>query len=723
MFLYIGLLLTVLAFGVMSCSKKDSEEAVKQDDSTAVEQSASEAQLAGENPLLSEFKTPFGVPPFDQIKPAHYLPAFKEGMAQQNKAIETILTNTEAPNFTNTIEAMDHSGIKLREIRNIFEAMRGSNTNDELQQIANDISPMLSKHEDEILLNAALFQKVKAVYEQKDQLSLTEEQAKLLEESYKAFVRGGANLDAEKKTRLKEINERLAVLGVKFGDNVLKETNRFELIIDNKEDLSGLTDSCISAAAETAEAKGHKGKWMFTLHKPSLIPFLQYSDRRDLREKMFKAYIETSNHNDELDNKEIIKEIVKLRAERAKLMGYKSHAHYTLEPNMAKEPEKVFELLNKLWKPSLELGKKEAIELQEMIKKLGGDFQLQPWDWWYYAEKLKKEKYDLDDELLRPYFKLENVRDGAFYLANQLYGIKFLERTDLPKYHPEVQTFEVQEADGTHIGILYMDFHPRDSKRGGAWMNNLRDQYVLDGRNVSPVVTNNGNFTRPTGDKPSLLNFDEVSTLFHEFGHGLHGLLSKCNYLGLSGTAVPIDFVELPSQIMENWVTEPELLKVYAKHYKTGEVIPQDLIEKIKKSALFNQGFTTIEYLAASLLDMDWHVLEAPGDIDVLQFETDAMNKINLIPEIVPRYRSTYFRHIFSSMYSAGYYSYIWAAVLDADAFEAFKETSLFDQKTAKAFRENILQKGGTADAMTLYKRFRGAEPDITPLLKRRGIL
>lgn len=676
----------------------------------------------GENPFFREFNTPFQVPPFGEIKEEHYLPAFKEGMKQQQQEIEAIVNNPEAPTFENTIEALENSGALLRKASNVFDILNGSMTNDRMQEIAKEVAPLRSKHEDDILLNEKLFQRVKAVYNQKDKLNLTTEQNMLLEKYYKDFVRGGANLDEEKKAKLREINQELSLLSVKFGENVLKENNRFELIIKNEEDLAGLPQSVITAAAEAAKERGHEGKWVFTLHKPSMIPFLRYSEKRDLREKIFKAYINRGNNNDELDNKAIVSRIVVLRVKRANLLGYKTHADFVLEMNMAKKPENVYNLLERLWQPALKMAKKEAKELQEMIYKEGKDFKLQPWDWWYYAEKLKKVKYDLDEEMIRPYFKLENVRNGAFYVANKLYGIQFIERTDIPKYHQDVKVFEVKEADGSHIGILYTDYFPRASKRGGAWMNSFRKQSRLGGKEIHPVITNNGNFSKPTGDRPALLSSEEVSTLFHEFGHALHGLLSNCTYNRLSGTAVPRDFVELPSQIMENWAFEPEVLKVYAKHYKTGEVIPQELIDKLKKASHFNQGFATVEYLAASFLDMDWHTLTEAEELHVEKFETASMNKIGLLPEIIVRYRSPYFRHIFSGGYSSGYYSYIWAEVLDADAFQTFKETNLFDQKTAQAFRRNILEAGGTEDPMTLYKRFRGAEPKVEPLLKRRGL-
>ncbi len=681
------------------------------------------AKAAENNPFFSAYNTPFNAPPFDKIKPEHYEPAFKKGMEEQKKEVEAIISNTEAPSFANTIEALDNSGQLLSKVGYVFGNLRAADTNDELQQIAKDISPLMSKHRDDIALNEKLFARVKAIYEQKDKLNLTVEQKTLLENHYKNFVRGGANLKAEQKDKFRKINSELALLSLKFGECILKENNDFQMVLDKKEDLVGLPQSVIDAAAETAKERKLEGKWVFTLHKPSLIPFLQFSSKRELREKMFKGYINRGNNGNELDTKDTLKQIVKLRIERANLLGYETHSHYILEEYMAKKPENVYKLLNKLWKAALPIAKKEVKELQAIIDKEGGTFKLEAWDWWYYAEKLKKAKYDLDDNELRPYFKLENVREGAFYVANKLYGITFTEIQDIPKYHADVKAFEVKEADGKHIGVLYVDYFPRSSKRGGAWMNAYRKQNKRGGKHVNPIITNVCNFTKPTADTPSLLSFDEVGTLFHEFGHALHGLLANSTYDELSGTSVATDFVELPSQIMENWASEPEVLKVYAKHYKTGEVIPQALIDKLKKSGHFNQGFITVEYLSAALLDMGYHTLKKAEDFDVLTFEKETLDKIGLIPEIVVRYRSSYFRHIFAGGYSSGYYSYIWSAVLDADAFEAFKEKKdLFHQETAKAFRENVLSKGGTDEPMNLYKAFRGAEPKIEPLLKRRGL-
>jgi len=676
------------------------------------------------NPFFTEWTTPFGTPPFDQIKEEHYKPAFLEGMKRQKEEIQSIINNPEPPTFANTIEALEYSGSLLTKVENVFENLLSAHTNDTLQAIAKETAPLLSQHYDDIYLNTKLFERVKAVYEQKDNLDLTDEQQMLLTKYYKDFVRAGANLDETKKSRLREINQELSLLTLKFGENILKENNAFELVIENKEDLVGLPDNVIAAAAEAAKERGKEGKWVFTLHKPSMIPFLQYSPRRELREKIFKAYINRGNNNNEYDNKAIVARIIALRIEKANLLGYKTHADYILEENMAKTPANVYKLLNQIWEPALRKAKEEAQELQKLIKEEGHDFQLQPWDWWYYAEKLKKRKYDLSEEMLRPYFQLENVIQGAFTLANKLYGLQFVERTDIPKYHPDVRVFEVKEADGTHVGILYTDYFPRPSKEGGAWMNSFRKEYKINNQKITPIICNVGNFSKPTQDQPALLSYEEVSTLFHEFGHGLHGLLSDCTYRRVSGTAVPRDFVELPSQIMENWVGEPEMLQLFARHYQTGEPIPNSLIEKIKRARFFNQGFATVEYLAASFLDMDWHTLTEPvPEEKVIDFENQSLEKIGLIPQIIVRYRSPYFSHIFAGGYSAGYYSYIWSEVLDADAFQAFKEKGLFDQETARSFRENILAKGGSEDPMTLYLRFRGAPPRVEPLLKRRGLL
>jgi peptidyl-dipeptidase Dcp len=676
-----------------------------------------------ENPFFAPFGTPFETAAFDKIRNEHFLPAFQEGIRRHEKEIDAISSNPQAPDFENTVVALDRSGDLLVSVSNVFYNLTSANTSEELQAIAKEVSPLLTTHYDNILLNAKLFARIKAVYDRKDQLGLNTEQATLLDKTYKQFARGGANLPEDKQAQLREINKELSLLSLQFGDNMLAETNAFKLVIDKEEDLAGLPQFVRDAAAAAAKEDSLDGKWLITLHSPSRIPFLQFSDKRELREKLLKAYINRGDNNNQYDNKKIASKMAALRVKRANLLGYPTHADYVLEENMAKNPAAVYTFLDKVWTAALPVAKKEEAELQSMIDKEGSNFKLEAWDWWYYAEKLRKQKYDLDEEALKPYFSLENVRQAMFDVATRLYGITFNERNDIQKYHPDVRTFEVKEADGKHIGILYMDFFPRASKEGGAWMNSFRDQYRTADSSVTPIISMVLNFTKPTPDMPSLLTFEEVETMFHEFGHSLHGLLSDCTYRKTSGTSVPRDFVELPSQIMENWAAEPEVMKMYARHYKTGEVIPQELMDKIKASEYFNQGFITVEYMSACYLDMDWHTRTDTTQADAITFENQSMSKIGLIPEIVVRYRTPYFAHIFAGGYSAGYYSYLWAEVLDADAFQAFKETSLFDPATAKAFREYILSRGGTDDPMNLYKKFRGKEPDVKPMLKRKGLI
>ena len=675
------------------------------------------------NPFLTKNTTPFEVPPFGEIENEHFLPAIKAAIAEQKAEINNIIRRRDAVTFENTIEALDASGMMLRNVTNVFYNLQSANTSDELQQLAKEAAPLLSAHQDDIMLNDLLFKKVAAVYDQKDKLNLTTEQNTLLEKTYKRFSRNGAALNETDKATLRKINEELSLLSLQFDENLLAETNVFKLFITDKKDLAGLPESVKNGAAQAAKEAGKDGEWLFTLQKPSLIPFLQYAENRSLREKLFKGYINRGNNNNDRDNKDIASKIAALRVERANLLGYPTHADYVLEVNMAGKPETVYNFLDEVLEPARTMAKKEAVELQKMIDAEGGDFKLEPWDWWYYAEKLKMQKYDLDEEQLRPYFELENVLAGMLEVSNKLYGIQFKELQNIPVYHPEVRTFEVTEANGEHIGILYMDFYPRASKGGGAWMTSYRKQYKEHGENVAPVISMVMNFSKPTGDKPALLSFDEVSTMFHEFGHALHGLLSDCNYVTLSGTSVSRDFVELPSQVMENWAAEPEVMKSYAKHYKTGEPIPDELIQKIKNSSKFNQGFATLEYLSACYLDMDWHTLTTSEKQETLAFEHASMEKIGMIPEIVVRYRSPYFAHIFAGGYSSGYYSYIWAEILDADAFEAFQENGLFNQETAQAFRKNILEKGGTEDPMKLYMQFRGRAPQKDAMLKRKGLI
>lgn len=677
------------------------------------------------NPLLVEFNTPFNVPPFDQIKPEHFEPAFIEAMKQQKMEIEAILKNTEEPTFENTILELEYSGGLLRKVSSIFYPLSSALTSPQMQAISQVVAPLISGHNDDINLNPALFEKVKAVYAKKDELNLNGEQQMLLDKIYKGFVRGGANLPAEKQERFRQINEALSKLELQFGDNVLAETNSFEMVVDSKSDLAGLPEGVIAAAAEKAEKVGKAGKWVFTLDKPSLIPFIQFAENRDLREKLYKGYYMRCENGNEFDNSSIVAQVMSLRVERANMLGYPTHAHYVLEENMAKTPDVVNAFLKKLWDPSILRAKAEAKDMQKMIDKEGGKFKLASWDWWYYSEKVRKEKYDLDEEMLKPYFPLEGVKNGIFLLTQKLYGLQYTKLTNVPTYHPEAEVYEVKEADGKHVGILYMDFHPRESKQSGAWMTSYRDQYITrTGDFVTPVITIVCNFTRPTGDTPALLSLDETQTFFHEFGHALHGLLANTTYPRLAGTNVSRDFVELPSQIMENWSTDPEFLKMYAFHYKTGEAIPDELIKKMDASGTFNQGFATTEYLAASILDMEYHTLTDTTKVDPKEFEKRAMDKFGLIDEIISRYRSNYFQHIFNLGYSSGYYSYIWAGVLDADAFEAFKEAgNIVDPETAKKFRTFILEKGGTENPMELYKKFRGAEPKPEPLLKRRGLI
>lgn len=681
-------------------------------------------QTEQKNPFFETYTTPYGAPPFDQIKLEHYMPAFLEGMAQQKAEIDAIVNNTEAPTFANTIEALEYSGSLLDKVTYVFFNVYMADGNDEMGKIAEEVSPLLSEQTDYIMLNEGLFERVKAVYEAKETLNLNKEQAKLLEETYKSFVRGGANLNKEQKAELSRINKELSLAELQFSKNVLDATNAYQKWIENESELAGLPESVKQAAAEAAKAAGQEGKWLFTVQKSSFLPVLQYSDNRELRKELLMAYTSLANHDDNLDNKAVINKIMKLRVQQAQLFGFTTPAGFILDNTMAKTPEAVYSFLETVWTPSLVQAKVEAAELQKLMDEEGKGEKLEPWDWWYYAEKLRKAKYDLDEEELKPYFKLENVRKGAFELAGKLWGLQFKQLEDMPVYNPEVEVFEVSDSDGSLIGILYTDYFPRAGKRAGAWMNEVSPQYVRDGVNHRPIIINVGNFTRPTADKPSLLTMDEVSTLFHEFGHALHGLLSQCTYKSLSGTNVARDFVELPSQLMENWCYEPEVMKTYAFHYETGEVIPDELIEKIQKASTFNQGFVMTELLSASLLDMDYHSIADTADIDVNAFEKASMEKMGMIPEIIVRYRSTYFSHIFTTGYSAGYYSYTWAAVLDSDAFQAFKETGdIYNQEVATAYRKNILERGGTEDPMVLYQQFRGKMPNPDYLLIKRGFL
>lgn len=683
----------------------------------------SKKDVMKDNPFLTEWNTPYGVPPFDQIKTEHYLPAFEEAMRQQKAEIDSIVSNTEEATFENTIEALEYSGALLDKVAAVFFNLSECENNEEMEAIAEKISGPLSKHSDDINLNADLFARIKTVYEQKDSLGLNGEQMRLLEETYKSFVRGGANVPVEKQARFREINEQLSLLSLRFGNNVLAATNEYKLVVDDKAKLAGLTEDQLAAALEAGvDDPATKGKYVFTLHNPSLLPFLSNCQNRELRKEIWTAYANRCTSG-AYDNTAIIDSIVNLRLERANILGFESHAAYTLDDCMAKTPQAVEELLMNVWRPAIAKATKEAEEYKAMIKAEGANFELEPCDWRYYSEKLRKEKYSLNDEEIRPYFSLAKVVDGVFDVSNKLYGLTFTENKEIPTYNKEAVVYEVSR-EGQVIAILYMDFHPRASKRSGAWMTEFRGQHeTKDGRNVIPVISLVCNFTKPTADKPSLLTFDEAETLFHEFGHGLHGMLSKCHYKSLAGTSVSRDFVELPSQIMENWCRNSEVMKTYAKHYETGEVISDELIKKIENAGTYGQGFVNAELIAASLLDFQYHIITTPTKITLPEFEDKAMGGIGLIPEIISRYKSTYFQHIFSGGYSCGYYSYTWAAVLDNDAFEAFKQNGLFDKATADAFRTNVLERGNTEDPMVLYKRFRGQDPSITPLLRNRGLL
>ncbi|WP_313190861.1 M3 family metallopeptidase [Sphingobacterium sp.] len=674
------------------------------------------------NPLLAKYETNFEVPPFDLIKDEHFRPAFKEALKVHEAEIDSILKIDEPATFANTILALENAGQLLNRVSTVFYNLNSANTNDTIQAIAKDLAPVMSAHRDEINLNPELFKRVKTVYDQRANAGLDAEDQKLLEETYKGFVRSGANLKDEDKEKLKKINAELSVLSTQYGQNLLAETNAFEMVVDKEEDLAGLPKELKAAAAAEAKAKGKDGKWLFTLQNPSVMPFLQYADYRELRKKIWDAYQLRGNNGNDADTKDILIKIANLRLEKAKLLGYSSHAAYVLEESMAENPANVNALLNKIWTPALAKAKTEAADIQKEIEAAKDTFKVAPYDWRYYQEKIRQKRYALNEEEIKPYFSLTDVREGAFATANKLWGISFVALNNVPVYHPEVEVYEVRDKDGSHLGLLYADFFPRASKRSGAWMTSYRSQARENGKRLAPVISIVCNFTKPVGDSPALLTFDEATTLFHEFGHALHGLFSNVKYRSLAGTSVPRDFVELPSQIMENWAADPEVLKTYAKHFQTKEAIPDALIEKMQQAGTFDQGFATIEYLAASMLDMNYHSATAPIKAKADEFEKSAMDKIGLIDAIIPRYRSTYFQHIFSGGYSAGYYSYIWSEVLDSDAFAAFKEKGLYDQNTAASFRSNILERGGTGNPAEMYRKFRGADPDPIHLMKKRGL-
>ena len=681
-----------------------------------------ETDALADNPFMKEWNTPYGVPPFDQIKNSDYLPAIQEGMRQQAETIQQICENTEEPTFSNTLIPFEYSGILLTKVSSVFLNLAECMNSPEMEKLSDTIIPMLTRHQDDIMLNAKLFERIKKVYNNRERENLNAEQLRLLEETYKSFVTGGANVPADKQARFREINEKLSALTLKFGNNVLGATNAYTLFVDNEEDLKGLTESQLATAKETAAGmQNAKGKYAFTVHIPSMEPFLQNCSNRKLRKELWTAY-STRCLTGEFSNTAIINEIVNLRLEKANILGFDCYANYVLDNCMAKNADNVYQLLMQVWEPALAKAKEEAALYQKMMKKDGIAGELQPYDWRYYTEKLRKEKYDLNDEDIRPYLALDSVCKGLFYVCDQLYGLNFKENSEIPVYHKDVKAFEVIDNNEV-IAVVYMDFFPRESKRSGAWMTNFREQYYdREGNNHIPIVSLVFNFTKPVGDKPSMLNIDETETLFHEFGHALHSILSRCHYPSLSGTNVPRDFVEMPSQFMEHFAFEPEVLKVYAHHYQTGELIPDALVKKIEAAATYGQGFINTELLAASLLDMDYHTVTSPVNIQLPDFENERMANIGLIPSIISRYRSPYFQHIFSGGYGAGYYSYTWSALLDNDAFQCFKDHGIFDPTTSTSFRTNILERGNTADAHDLYIAFRGQEPSIEPLLKNRGL-
>ncbi|APU10796.1 peptidase M3 [Cellulophaga lytica] len=670
------------------------------------------------NPLLS----PFDTAPFSKIENEHFMPAFTQAMADARAEIDAITNNTNAPTFKNTIEALDFAGEQLDRISSVFFNLNSAETNEEIQKIAQEVSPLLSEFGNDITLNEALFKRVKAVYEQKDNLDLTVEQQTLLDKRYKGFSRNGANLADDKKARLREIDAELSKLKLKFGENVLAETNKFKMHLTNEEDLDGLPEGEKEAAAQLAKSKDLDG-WLITLDYPSYIPFMKYAKNRELRKKLSLAFGSKAFKGDELDNQENVLKIAKLRHERANLLGYKTHANFVLEERMAETPEKVHSFLNELLEKAKPAAKREFKQLEDFAKELDGIDQLQKWDGAYYSEKLKQKLFNLDDEILKPYFKLENVIAGVFKVAEKLFGLQFKEVTNVDKYHEDVKTYEVYDAENTFISLFYADFHPRAGKRGGAWMTSYKPQYIKDGVNVRPHISNVCNFTKPTDTKPSLLTFNEVTTLFHEFGHGLHGMLANTTYPSLSGTSVYWDFVELPSQVLENWCYEKEALELFATHYQTGEVIPMELVQKIKESATFQEGMQTLRQLSFGLLDMSWHGVDPTNFTNVKAQEEKAFTGTDLYPSTAETCMSTAFSHIFQGGYSSGYYSYKWAEVLDADAFAYFKEEGIFNKDVATKFKDNVLSKGGTENPMVLYKRFRGAEPKVEALLERAGLL
>ena len=705
---YLTIALASGMFFVSSCSKND----------------ATTDADTSENPFFTEWNTPFSVPPFDKIRAEHYRPALDSGFKAHVVEIEAITNNPEEPTFENTILALECAGELLNNVATVFYTINLADGDEAMKEIEAEYAPKFTSHTDEINMNEKLFARVKSVYDKREQLGLDSDDTRLIEHYYKNFVRGGTNLSAEKKAELKEINNKISELTTNFGQKMLAENNAFKIIVDKKEDLAGLPESSINAAAELATKNGQEGKWMFNTSKPSWIPFMQFSEKRELREKMYMGYVNRGNNNDENDTKDIVEQIAVLRFKKANLLGYKSWADYIISDNMAKTSKAANDLIQKVAKTTIPYATEEALELQKMAEKMGHNIKISPWDWWYYTEKVRSEKYSLDEEMIRPYFSLENLKQGVFDLTNKLYGLKFKKLDNMPVYNSECEVYEILNPDDTHLSLIYFDWHPRPTKKTGAWMSNYRESYYKNGERVAPIVTNVCNFTRPSGDTPALISIDEAETLFHEFGHALHGMFANTKYRSTSGTNTPRDYVELPSQIMENWTCHPEFIKTWAKHYKTGEPIPDSLISKIDASSKFNQGFITLELIAAAILDMDWHTIKDTVRRNAIEFETESMNKIGMIPEIFPRYSSWYFGHIWSSDfgYSAGYYGYTWSAVLDADAFQAFVETGdIYNKEIAAKFRDNILMLGASRPADQLYRQFRGKDPSSDAFFIRKG--
>lgn len=675
------------------------------------------------NPFLAPYGTPYDIPPFDKIQYDDYLPALEQGIAEQNKNVEAIVDNKEIPTFDNTVLAFEKSGELLNRVMLVFSSLDECLSSPEMVEIAEKAYPMYSVHSDKMMMNDKLFARFKYLYDNRDKMNLTAPQKRAVEEYYKGFTRAGALLDAKKKAELSDLNTRLTDLYLKFNKNLLNATNAFELVVDDKSQLGGLPASSVDQAADEAKARGHEGKWVFTLHAPSRLPLLQYADNRDLRRRMYEGYTSLASSG-EYNNYPVINDILKTRAAKAKLLGYPDYAAYMTANVMAKTTENAENLLLHIWQPAINRVAQEVNEMQTLANANGDKIKIEPWDYYYYAEKVRRAKYNLDENEVRQYFALDSVRKGIFTMANRLYGVSFTEMPDAPKYHPEVKVYDVTDANGEHIAVFMTDYFPRDSKRQGAWMSEFKGSFVdPDGTVGRPIIYNIGNFSRPTADAPALLTLDEVETMFHEFGHGLHGMLSRAALRSQSGTNVDRDFVELPSQIHEHWALEPELLKEYAHHYKTGEVIPDSLIAKLQAASTHNQGFTTTELVGAALLDLQWGKLNPSGDVDIEAFEREVASRLHMPAEVQFRYRSPYFKHIFGSDgYAAGYYTYLWAEVLDSDGFELFSEKGIFDPETAKSFKENVLEAGGSADPMDLYVKFRGHEPKVDALLRNRGL-